>query len=133
MSMKIVFLRDYPDYEVGWEGFVSRSLGSRLCYQEIAVPYSIKDHHAGYKAMIKKNEEDKREAEREAEEKEKAEREAKEKAELEAKEKAEQKAKEKAEREAEKKIKALKKKDATDRKTAVSKKAETREKSISGA
>ena len=126
MSMKIVFLRDYPDYEVGWEGFVSRSLGSRLCYQEIAVPYSIKDHHAGYKAMIKKKEEDKREAEREAKEK-------KEKAELEAKEKAEQKAKEKAEREAEKKIKALKKKDATDRKTAVSKKAETREKSISGA
>ena len=126
MSMKIVFLRDYPDYEVGWEGFVPRSVGSRLCYQEIAVPYSIKDHHAGYKAMIKKKEEDKREAEREAKEK-------KEKAELEAKEKAEQKAKEKAEREAEKKIKALKKKDATDRKTAVSKKAETREKSTSGA
>ena len=119
MSMKVAFIKDYPEYEAGWEGFVPRSLGSRLCYQEIAVPYSIKDHHAGYKAMIKKKEEAKREAEREA----------KEKAELEAKE-AEQKAKEKAELDAEKKIKALKKKDAVDRKTTTSKKVEMREKAI---
>ena len=114
MSMKVAFLKDYPDYEAGWEGFIPRSLGIRLCYQEIAVPYSIKDHHAGYKAMIKKKEEDKREAEK------KAEREAKEKAEL--------KAKEKADLDAEKKIKALKKKDAVDRKTTTSKKVEAREK-----
>jgi len=105
MSMKVAFIKDYPEYEAGWEGFVPRSLGSRLCYQEIAVPYSIKDHHAGYKAMIKKKE-----------------REAKEKAELEAKEK--------AELDAEKKIKALKKKDAVDRKTTTSKKVEMREKAI---
>ena len=110
MSMKVVFLKDYPDYEAGWEVFVPRSLGSRLCYQEIAVPCSIKDHHAGYKAMIK--EKAKREAEREA------------------KEKAELEAKEKAELEAEKKIKALKKKDADGRKTTTSKKVETRETAI---
>ena len=110
MSMKVAFIKDYPEYEAGWEGFVPRSLGSRLCYQEIAVPYSIKDHHAGYKAMIKKKEEAKREAEREA------------------KEKAELEAKEKAELDAEKKIKALKKKDAVDRKTTTLKKVEVREK-----
>ena len=110
MSMKVAFIKDYPDYEAGWEGFIPRSLGSRLCYQEIAVPYSIKDHHAGYKAMIKEKEKDKREAEREV------------------KEKAELEAKEKAELDAEKKIKALKKKDAVDRKTTTSKKVEAREK-----
>ena len=104
MSMKVAFIKDYPDYEAGWEGFIPRSLGSRLCYQEIAVPYSIKDHHAGYKAMIKKKEEAKREAEREV------------------KEKAELEAKEKAELDAEKKIKDLKKKDADGRKTTTSKK-----------
>ena len=109
MSMKIIYLKDTPDHKAGWEGFVLRPLGQRLCYQEIAVPYSIKDHHAGYKAMIKKKEEDKREAEREA------------------KEKAELEAKEKAELDAEKKIKALKKKDAVDRKTTTSKKVENRE------
>ena len=106
MSMKVAFIKDYPEYEAGWEGFVPRSLGSRLCYQEIAVPYSIKDHHAGYKAMIKEKEKAKREAEREVEKKEKAESEAKEKADL----------------------KALKKKDAADRKTTTSKKVEAREK-----
>ena len=54
MSMKVVFLKDTIDHKAGWEGFISRSLGRRLCHQEITIPYSIKDYHLGYLEMIKK-------------------------------------------------------------------------------
>ena len=55
MSMKVVFLKDTTDHKAGWEGFIPRSLGRRLCQQEITVPSSIKDFHLGYLEMIKKN------------------------------------------------------------------------------
>ena len=54
MSMKVVYIKDTPDHKAGWEGFISRSLGRRLCQQEITVPSSIKDFHLGYLEMIKK-------------------------------------------------------------------------------
>ena len=54
MSMKVVYLKDTPDHKAGWEGFIPRSLGRRLCQQEIAVPYSVKDIHLGYLRMMKK-------------------------------------------------------------------------------
>jgi len=54
MSMKVVFLKDTMDHKAGWEGFIPRSLGRRLCQQEITVPSSIKDFHLGYLEMMKK-------------------------------------------------------------------------------
>ena len=54
MSMKVVYIKDTPDHEAGWEGFISRNLGRRLCQQEITVPYSVKDYHLGYLEMMKK-------------------------------------------------------------------------------
>jgi len=54
MSMKVVYIKDTPDHKAGWEGFISRSLGRRLCQQEITVPSSVKDFHLGYLEMIKK-------------------------------------------------------------------------------
>ena len=54
MSMKVVYIKDTPDHKAGWEGFIPRNLGRRLCQQEITVPYSVKDYHLGYLEMIKK-------------------------------------------------------------------------------
>ena len=54
MSMKVVYIKDTPEHKAGWEGFISRSLGRRLCQQEITVPSSVKDYHSGYLEMIKK-------------------------------------------------------------------------------
>jgi len=54
MSMKVVYIKDTTDHKAGWEGFIPRSLGRRLCHQEIVVPHSIKDFHLGYLEMIKK-------------------------------------------------------------------------------
>jgi hypothetical protein len=52
MSMQIVFLKKHMEYKRGMECFVSRSVGRRLCQQEIAVPSSIKHYHKDYNAMI---------------------------------------------------------------------------------
>ena len=60
MSMKVVYIKDTPDHKAGWEGFISRSLGRRLCQQEITVPYSVKDYHLGYLKMMKKKRVDKK-------------------------------------------------------------------------
>ena len=54
MSMKVVYLKDTPDHPEGWEGFIPRSLGRRLCQQEVVIPYSVKDFHSGYKEMMTK-------------------------------------------------------------------------------
>ena len=54
MSMKVVYIKDTPEHKAGWEGFIPRSLGRRLCQQEITVPSSIKDFHLGYLEMVKK-------------------------------------------------------------------------------
>ena len=54
MSMKVVYIKDTPEHKAGWEGFISRSLGRRLCQQEITVPSSVKDFHLGYLEMMKK-------------------------------------------------------------------------------
>ena len=53
MSMKVVFLKGTPDHEVGWVGFISRSLGRRLCQQEVTIPWSRRNYHSGYQDMIK--------------------------------------------------------------------------------
>ena len=59
MSMKVVFLKPYEDYandityEVFDEVYISRTLGRRLCQQEITIPISIKDEHIGYNALVK--------------------------------------------------------------------------------
>ena len=68
MSMKVVYLKDTPDHEVGWVGFISRSLGRRLCQQEVAIPWSIRNYHAGYNEMVeaKKREEEKERVKAEA-------------------------------------------------------------------
>ena len=58
MSMQVVILRNATitgtRYETGWEGFIPRSLGRKLCQQGIAIPWSIKDNHPMYKALKKK-------------------------------------------------------------------------------
>ena len=100
MSMKVVFLKSTPDHEVGWVGFISRSLGRRLCQQEVTIPWSIRNYHAGYQDMLK--------AERDREEKERV------------------KAEAEAEKEKMKELVSAKKKSG--RKKAVSASAETREK-----
>jgi hypothetical protein len=111
MTMRVVFLQEYGDHEAGWEGFIPRQLGRRLCQQEITIPDFGKETNSAYNALLKKKADEKADAD----------------------EKARKKAEQKAEREAKKKIKALKKKATTKRKTAVSKKTKTREKSIIGA
>ena len=63
MTMKVVFLVDSIDHKAGWDGFISRQLGRRLCQQEIAIPWSIRHHHAGYQEMLKARK-DKEEKER---------------------------------------------------------------------
>ena len=61
MSMKVVFLKDTPEYKTGWSGFIPRTLGRRLCHQEIAIPWSIRHYHAGYQEMLKaENEKEKK-------------------------------------------------------------------------
>jgi hypothetical protein len=60
MSMKVVFLKEHNDhinseyYKPLDETFISRTLGRRLCQQEIAIPASIKKDHVGYNALLKK-------------------------------------------------------------------------------
>jgi hypothetical protein len=54
MSMKVIFLKPHVDHKALDEVFISRSLGRRLCQQEIAIPSSVKDVHAGYQALMKK-------------------------------------------------------------------------------
>ena len=111
MTMRVVFLKEYGDHEAGWEGFIPRPLGQRLCQQDITIPDFGKETNPGYIALLKKKADEKAAAEEDAR----------------------KKAEQKAEREAKKKIKALKKKATVKRKTAVSNKTKTREKSISGA
>ena len=40
MSMRVVFLKDHGDYKEGFQGFISRQLGRRLCQQMITIPWS---------------------------------------------------------------------------------------------
>ena len=58
MSMQVVILRNATitgtRYETGWEGFIPRSLGRKLCQQGIAIPWSLKDYSPEYKAMVKR-------------------------------------------------------------------------------
>jgi len=68
MSMKVVYLKDTTDHKAGWEGFISRQLGRTLCQQEITIPWSIRNYHAGYNEMVeaKKREEEKERVKAEA-------------------------------------------------------------------
>ena len=59
MSMKVVFLKDSNNYKEGFEGFVSRQLGRRLCQQGITIPWSLKDYSPEYKAMVKRKKKEK--------------------------------------------------------------------------
>jgi len=43
MTMKIVILKDSGEYKAGFEGFVPRPLGSKLCKEKVAVPWCMKD------------------------------------------------------------------------------------------
>ena len=43
MSMKVVFLKDSGEYKAGFEGFIPRPLGSKLCREKVAVPWCMKD------------------------------------------------------------------------------------------
>ena len=40
MSMRVVFLKEYGDYKTGFQGFIPRQLGRRLCQQGITIPWS---------------------------------------------------------------------------------------------
>ena len=63
MSMQVVILRNATitgtRYETGWEGFIPRSLGRKLCQQGIAIPWSLKDYSPEYKAMVKRKKKEK--------------------------------------------------------------------------
>ena len=54
MSMKVVFIKDSNNYKEGFEGFIPRQLGRRLCQQGITIPWSLKDYSPEYKAMVKR-------------------------------------------------------------------------------
>ena len=118
MTMKMFFLKDVGEYKAGYEGFIDRTLGKKLCSEKVAVPWCMKDRvspaerKAIKKARAKAKAEEKAEARAKAKAKEKAEAEAR------AKEKAD-KAKELLEKRDEEKIK-----------TTVSKKAWTRSKAV---
>ena len=43
MTMKIVILKDSGEHKAGYEGFVPRPLGIRLCKGKMAVPWCQKD------------------------------------------------------------------------------------------
>ena len=82
MTMKIFFLKDTGKYKAGYEGFIDRTLGKKLCQEGVAVPWCKKDKisPAQAKAMKKAEAEAKRIAkEKEKEEKAKAQKEKAEK------------------------------------------------------
>ena len=43
MTMKILVLKDSGDYKAGFEGFIPRPLGKKMCQEKTAVPWSMKD------------------------------------------------------------------------------------------
>ena len=67
MTMKIYFDKQKDGYEIGWSGFVERSLACRFCESGIAVPFGV--HEAREEAakearkadLLKKREEAKAE------------------------------------------------------------------------
>ncbi len=83
MSMKVVFLKDYMEYKAGFEGFIPRTLGSRLCDQKVTVPWCMKDRisPAEKAAITKAKNLAEKEAKRKAKEEKKAKAERKAKAE----------------------------------------------------
>ena len=43
MTMKLLILKDSGDYKAGYEGFVPRPIGKKMCQEKVAVPWSMRD------------------------------------------------------------------------------------------
>ena len=52
MSIRIIFLKDYKEHIAGEDRFIPRTAARKLCHQEIAVPWSVKDESKLYQEFI---------------------------------------------------------------------------------
>ena len=118
MTMKLLILKDSGDYKAGYEGFVPRPIGKKMCQEKTAVPWSMRDRisKADVKALKQVEADEKRAAKKKVKE---------EKAKAEAEKEAEEKAAEK-----EKADKLLKDKEMAKSEKAVSKKANARSREV---
>ncbi len=103
MTMKLLILKDSGDYKAGFEGFVPRPIGKKMCQEKTAVPWSMRDRisKADVKALKQVEADEKRAAKKKAKEEKAREEEAKEKKAKEEKAKADKLLKESLEPKAE--------------------------------
>jgi hypothetical protein len=70
MTMKLLVLKDSGDYKAGYEGFVPRPIGKKMCQEKTAVPWSMRDRisKADVKALKQVEADAKRAAKKKAKE-----------------------------------------------------------------